>query len=318
MKCVNCGAEVDSENKSCPYCGSELIKEQPVTTVTNNYYGNSPVQNQTSVFCPRCGSRNVKFRREEVGNKKSKKSKQVFYRTVSICQDCGNTWNSNGEAKKSGHGVGWWILAILFWPIVLSVWFYKTNDVKLDKKYRIIIIAAFWIILIIIGAVYPRDEVPAVADNTPVNASETMSASADTKSTEEISDYVPNPENPIYILTGETLGEYGRKIVLNPNTDMPESKYLYKLPAGTYIVSTNEEYAAFSIVKDEIGKEEGNEEYPDILQYSGDVGQYQLTSGENDTNDLNGYAKRNYTVQIGEDESFQIVGTETITFEKIG
>ena len=302
MKCSSCGAEVGSENKNCPYCGSELKKEQPVTNITNNYYGGSPGKNEANVICPRCGSRNIKFKREEAGNIKSKSSKQVYYRTVGICQDCGNTWNANAQSKKSGKGVGWWILAIMFWPIALSVWFYKTDKVKLDKKYRIMIIAGVWIILTIIGAVMPKDETPAEAENTSVSVSETAAGA----------------NNPVYTLTGETLGDYGREVVLNENTDMPVSKFLYKLPAGTYVASTEDEYAVFSIVKDEIGIEEGNEEYPEALQYAGNGGQYQLTSGDNATNDLNGNAETSVTVQLAEDESFQLVGTDTIIFEKIG
>ena len=248
MKCSSCGAEVNSENRNCPYCGSEIIKEPPVTNITNNFYSGNQAQNQANVICPRCGSRNIKFRREEAGNKKSKTSKQVYYRTVGICQDCGNTWNSNAESKKSGNGIGWWILAIMFWPIALSVWFYKTDKVKLDKKYRIIILAAVWVVLLIIGAFSPKDETPVGTDNSSVSVSETTVSVTDNKSA---------VNNPTYTLTGETLGEYGREVVLNAETDMPVSKYLYKLPAGTYTVTTEEKYAAFSVVKDEIGMEEG-------------------------------------------------------------
>ena len=44
-----------------------------------------------------------------------------------------------------------------------------------------------------------------------------------------------------YTLTGEQLGEYGREVILNKDTDMPTTKYLYKLPSGTYKVTTNNE-----------------------------------------------------------------------------
>ena len=41
-----------------------------------------------------------------------------------------------------------------------------------------------------------------------------------------------------YTITGETLGQYGKEITLNKDSDMPVKKYLYKLPAGTYKVTT--------------------------------------------------------------------------------
>ena len=113
-----------------------------------------------------------------------------------------------------------------------------------------------------------------------------------------------------YTLTGEQLGEYGREVILNKDTDMPVTKYLYKLPSGTYKVTTNnEKVSSFYIVKDELGTEES--EYPEILQYVSDA--YMLTTG---FNDLNGRAQKEVEITLNEDESIQIIGTDTIILEK--
>ena len=157
MKCTNCGAEISNELKNCPYCDCEIIKPKETqgnTTVitTNNYYGGEKSEKaEANVVCPKCQSRNIKFKREETGNTKDKFSKQVYYRTVAICQDCGNTWNANSE-NKSKHGVWFWILAVLFFPISLSIWFYKTDKLKLQKKVRIIILAIVWLFLLAFGS----------------------------------------------------------------------------------------------------------------------------------------------------------------------
>lgn len=115
-----------------------------------------------------------------------------------------------------------------------------------------------------------------------------------------------------YTIVGEEIGEYGKKVVLNANTDMPAEKYLYKLPAGTYIVTTSfEKLANFYIVKDETTTEEGNNEYPEILDYVSEA--YMLTNGEND---FNGKASKSVEITLGEDESIQVIGTPTLVFSK--
>lgn len=106
-----------------------------------------------------------------------------------------------------------------------------------------------------------------------------------------------------YTITGGETGEYGRVVTLNEDTDMPVDKYLYKLPAGTYkVTTTNEKMSAFSIVKDEITTEEGNTDYPEVLDYVTD-GQYLLTAGNDD---FNGKASKEVEVTIAEDESVSI------------
>ncbi len=120
--------------------------------------------------------------------------------------------------------------------------------------------------------------------------------------------------NDVYEIKGEKLGEYGKKVILNENTDLPATKYLYKLPAGTYEVTTDtDKMASFFIVKDEITQNSDNPDYPEELNYVSSEG-YLLTAGDND---FNGHAKKSVTVELAEDESFQIVGTDTLFFTKI-
>ena len=115
-----------------------------------------------------------------------------------------------------------------------------------------------------------------------------------------------------YTITGETLGQYGKEITLNKDSDMPVKKYLYKLPAGTYKVTTTfDKMASFYVVKDAIGTDEGNSTYPEALQYVGEA--YLLTAG---SNDFNGSAKKEVTITLNGDESVSVVGTETFVFEK--
>ena len=170
MKCPSCGAETNSA-KYCEYCGSELPKNNSSINITNNYYGNataSTEQSSTGGKCPMCNSTNIKFHRERtgsVGNAQSYKSvftntrnnrssTQNTYQTIGLCQNCGHTWNPaerniSNQPKSKSKGCLWWFLAILFFPVSLSVWFYKTDKVKLEKKWKTLILVAFWIVMII-------------------------------------------------------------------------------------------------------------------------------------------------------------------------
>ena len=115
-----------------------------------------------------------------------------------------------------------------------------------------------------------------------------------------------------YELVGGEVGEYGKEITLNANTDLPTKKILYKLPAGTYKVTTTyEKLAAFWIVKDDVVRT-GPEAYPEELKYVGE--QNSLTAGNND---FNGMASKEVEVTINSDESINLTSPgSTYIFEE--
>lgn len=145
------------------------------------------------------------------------------------------------------------------------------------------------------------------------NTNDTINTTNTTNITNEITnEVIENTEKEVYTIKGEEIGEYGREVVLNANTDMPVTKYLYKLPAGTYIVTTDfEKMVSFYIVKDKTTTEEDNTEYPEVLDYVSEA--YMLTNGDND---FNGHASKSVEITLGEDESISLVGTNTLILEK--
>ena len=101
-----------------------------------------------------------------------------------------------------------------------------------------------------------------------------------------------------YRIVSDYLGDYGKDIVLNANTDSPTTKRLFKIPSGTYEVSTTtNKFATFFIVKDKIILEK-EDKYPESLDYVSN--QYILTNG---SNDLNGTAKKSVIITLKDDES---------------
>lgn len=151
MKCPNCSAEVTGNY--CEYCGSEMPKEKENVTITNNYYGDvnekdEPVE--TKVYCPCCGSNNIKFNREYTGQntkgrKKNSKTK-TKYQTIAVCSSCGYTFKplpllnpnipqnkANIEATKKMLKTLIWVIGWVFcFPVTLAIYLMKKKGV--DNK----------------------------------------------------------------------------------------------------------------------------------------------------------------------------------------
>ena len=156
--------------------------------------------------CPKCGSSNIQFKRERSSAKCSssgagvKLSKNISvggggrnttydYRNIGFCKDCGHSWEvgMNGGVK---HSIWWWILAIIFFPISLSIWFWKTDKFNLSNKVKGIILGVIWVILIICYIITPKDEkesksVPTVVESTTESTTESYSTEQTKETTED-------------------------------------------------------------------------------------------------------------------------------------
>ena len=158
MKCPNCGAEIGTNNV-CDFCGSTISLEM-------KREGEQLKKNG----CPKCGSTNIKFNRENHGEVKGKNSKQVVHRTVGFCQDCGHTWypDSEANAEPQKKNTLWWVLGWIFFfpaPVMILIWRKKN---KWDIKVKIAVTVVFWILILVIGS---------------TNRSDSSSSTSNTKST---------------------------------------------------------------------------------------------------------------------------------------
>lgn len=237
MKCPNCNAET-KDAKYCEYCGSELPKETPNINITNNYYAevNNSCEDNEAGKCPKCQSSNVKFRREKVGEvgksssykngltktRKGNSARQSYYRTVGVCQQCGYTWDPNsGADNKKGKGCLWWFLMLCIWPIALSVWFYKTDKIKLDKKIRLGIIAVFWIIALVFGG-SSEDTETTTPDTTIESNVESETTEPVVESTEEVVETTEEVAELTKLDVIDTFIDKYNSIAENPMTDAKE------------------------------------------------------------------------------------------------
>ena len=137
MRCPNCGAEIGTSN-TCEYCGSTITSEMKKEQEILNKRG-----------CPKCGSTNINFTRENHGEVNGKNSRKIVHKTVGVCNDCGYTWYLDvAEPKKRKTWL--WVLGWIFiFPVPLTILMLRKKDLKPAVKYGII--AAAWILYLIIG-----------------------------------------------------------------------------------------------------------------------------------------------------------------------
>lgn len=187
MKCPNCGAEIES-GKFCEYCGaqlsSEMLKEQ------------EQLQKQG---CPKCGSTNVSFHRENQGEIKDKNKKVVVHETVGVCKDCGYTWTTTETPKKRKTWL--WVLGWIFiFPLPLTLILLKKKEMKPALKYGII--AAAWVLYLIFVFAGRSSDKPTV-DQPDVPAAVTI-AQDDTASEEPEETEKPTAESTTKTTTQAT------------------------------------------------------------------------------------------------------------------
>ncbi len=140
MKCQSCGAEIGTA-KVCEFCGSKITYKMQKEMEQVNKQG-----------CPKCGSTNIQFNRENQGEYRGKNSKRIVHKTIGFCKDCGFTWDpniGNRSSKRIDDKMVMWILGWIFFfpiPVMILVWRKKNTW---DKKIKIAVTVVFWLILLI-------------------------------------------------------------------------------------------------------------------------------------------------------------------------
>ncbi len=140
MKCINCGAEI-GYSKVCEYCGTHIFYSEQREQELLKKQG-----------CPKCGSSNISFKRENQGTVQYKKSRRTIYQTVGLCKDCGYTWYPNTQiGNNQSKSMVWWILGWIFFfpaPVMVLIWRKKNTW---NVKVKIGVTVAFWLVVLIIG-----------------------------------------------------------------------------------------------------------------------------------------------------------------------
>ncbi len=192
MKCPNCGAEINN-SKYCEFCGSQITADMQKEQEQLNKEG-----------CPKCGSTNIKFAREKLGESKGKRGTQIIRTTTGVCNDCGYTWQTQDAPKKKKTWL--WVLGWIFiFPVPLTIILLRKKDMNNILKYGIIAVA--WIVYLAIAFTG--------GGNNTDNNNSTAETTADTSitSSAETSEALPTNAS-IELIAGEA-GEYGKEITMS-------------------------------------------------------------------------------------------------------
>ena len=132
-------------------------------------------KNRTTLSVPGTGISYTTDSKAHTSKKKPAKKKTVTRKAAATKQQTpqvlgakntsANSTPTNGSFNivsfKAAHPVWFWIIAISIWPISLSIWFLKTENIKkLNKTARICLLVAFWSVFFLIGGIAGMQEEP--------------------------------------------------------------------------------------------------------------------------------------------------------------
>ncbi len=163
-ECPNCGAQIGDETV-CEFCGAQISYAVRRERELVNMKG-----------CPKCGSSNITFRREQQGVSNNKNGARIVYTTTGICMDCGNTWyaNTTNAAPKKSNTV-WWVLGWIFCfpvPVMILIWRKKctwTMPVKIG------VTVAFWVLFFLTALISGGSSDNKTAEQTSITEESNVS-----------------------------------------------------------------------------------------------------------------------------------------------
>ena len=91
---------------------------------------------------------------------------------------------SSGGGKRPGHGCLWWVVAILFWPFSLSIWFWRSSLVS-NKALKAGILAVAWVLIVLAGGNSTDTTSPSLPVASSGPASSMIAASSEVQEEED-------------------------------------------------------------------------------------------------------------------------------------
>ena len=67
-----------------------------------------------------------------------------------------STQSKNRNKRKKSKPWWQWVIIVILWPVVLSLWFWENRRIDLPKKTKGIIIGIFWVFLILLIILIPK------------------------------------------------------------------------------------------------------------------------------------------------------------------
>ncbi|OUP26947.1 DUF4236 domain-containing protein [Faecalibacterium sp. An192] len=91
----------------------------------------------------------------------------------------------SGGGKRPGHGCLWWVVAILFWPFSLSIWFWRSSLVS-NKALKAGILAVAWVLILLAGSASDDSTSSSLPTSSSGPASSMIAASSEVQEEENL------------------------------------------------------------------------------------------------------------------------------------
>ena len=91
----------------------------------------------------------------------------------------------SGGGKRPGHGCLWWVVAILFWPFSLSIWFWRSSLVS-NKALKAGILAVAWVLIVLAGSASDDNASSSLPTSSSGPAASVIAASSEVQEEEDL------------------------------------------------------------------------------------------------------------------------------------
>lgn len=254
---------------SCPHCGAKLQVNGELKEATCNYCGQKFLVDDEVHHIQYENVEQAGYDFEK-GRQRAKAEQQAAMNAQTV--DTQPTVDTVTPQKKGGMGTCWKVLLwIFFFPIMLSIWIWKTDKIK-DKRIKIGLIVAFWVIGIAINATNEKNKTTGTTTATTEATTEASTEATTESSDESATETTSLDEWP----TVKALG-------LDDDTMISIYKEIETGYAGSPSYSIEGELTEEDLAADDAYAEQ-------VLQEVGE--KYSITA--DDADDVHGYVLMNY------------------------
>ena len=236
---------------TCPHCGANLKVDPSAAEYTCEYCGSKVLLDNGGA------SKQTVDNAEESGYQFEKG--RIRAQREAARQYQSNSGNNQTQQPKKKSKTWLWVLGwICIFPVPLTILMLRKKDMKPSIKYGIIAVA--WIVYLLIGLSGNSNqtgttEVAAPSPEATIQITENEGTDTSTVQTSDGTD-----ASMVIVLVAGEQGDYGELITLNEGTEIEETYYVYRVPAGTYTVKNTGNYTGQFNVYGDTPVIEGNSE----------------------------------------------------------
>ena len=186
--CTQCGAQIEvdpnQEAAVCKYCGTPFIVEKAINQYTSYIHVQNTYQNESNTYNVQVGKRGFAQSAFDYLNQREQRRHEAAMENQRILAEAERRRQEEEAQRTERRRKGWAtfgkvLLWIYFFPIMMTIFLVKNE--KLDKRVKIGLIAAVWLLTIILFAANRNNRASEAATAPPARSTAAASATATPK-----------------------------------------------------------------------------------------------------------------------------------------